>query len=850
DDLLPLAVKIDCKTVDHMPLPRPMYEIYVHGAEVEGIHLRGAKIARGGIRHSDRPDDFRTEILGLMKTQMMKNVVIVPEGSKGGFVPKKQVFSRKETLEEGKKQYKKFISALLSLTDNVIDGKVQSPDNLIIYDESDPYLVVAADKGTAHLSDTANEISEQHGFWLKDAFASGGKNGYDHKKIGITARGAWECVKLHFLELGKDIQKEPFRVVGIGDMAGDVFGNGMLLSDCIMLVGAFNHIHIFVDPNPDPKLSFAERQRLFTMPGSTWMDYDKKLISQGGGVFERSAKSILLSPKLKELLGTEIDEVNGEELIRLLMLCDADLLWNGGIGTYIKATTETSHQVGDPTNDMVRVNAEDLKFKVIGEGGNLGLTQKARIEFNINGGKINTDAIDNSGGVGISDREVNLKILLFEMLRLNIIKNIDERNQLMDDVSPEITRLTLKDNRQQSQIISMDNLRSKKNIRPFIDLIQYLSKIQLLDRRTENITNNNLLNQYAEKGIGVPRPDLAVLLSYTKMYFYKEIIKSKVLDDPNLDKIFMDYFPKQIFIKTKTTKIEHPLKREIIGTMLVNRTINQSGISILPIINNILGASSTEIIIVHSVLTHAFNFPLLREKIIKTIKTKDVHLAYQLLIKIENFILMNMIWVLVRYPSGDISFSLVEPFTRALNEYKEFFDKTLDDYDKAEYEVMLKNLIDSGVNEEIGIDIVQLEFIDDNLELAIMVEDTKLALSDLIGISKALEKDLHYKALKNHLFKLDPTSEWAIKHRGVLIKQLQFIKQSIFRYIVTQYHDFDSFQSGYEIFLNENSGDIRNYNVEFNDFIRTENIDLNGAAVLINTATNIINKMIDISRQQ
>ena len=454
------SIKMDSRNVEGMPAPRPMFEIYVHSNRLEGIHLRGGRVARGGIRWSDRHDDFRTEVLGLMQTQMLKNTIIVPVGSKGGFVLKGNVPAPPALDAHLIHRYSEYISGLLDVTDNIADGVILHPPEVVRHDDDDPYLVVAADKGTAHLSNTANSISIQYGYWLGDAFASGGATGYDHKEIGITARGAWECVKYHFRHLGMDIQKQPFTVCAIGDMSGDVFGNAMLLSKATKLVAAFNHMHIFIDPEPDVARSYRERERLFHLPRSSWMDYDRSAISEGGGVFDRSARAIRLNPQMRALLQLQGESASGEELVRRILTAPVDLLYNGGIGTYVKASNETDGDVGDRTNDRVRVNATEVRARVVGEGGNRGFTQMGRIEYWMRGGLINTDALDNSGGVDTSDHEVNLKILLDILVKKGIVKSKEERNQILAEMAEEVAALVLADNENQSRALSLDALRS------------------------------------------------------------------------------------------------------------------------------------------------------------------------------------------------------------------------------------------------------------------------------------------------------------------------------------------------------------------------------------------------------
>src|SRR5262249_20968148 len=481
------SIKVDSRKVEGMPSPRPLVEIYVHSPRLEGIHLRGGKVARGGIRWSDPHDDVRTAIPGLMKTQMVKNSIIVPVGSKGGFVLKGDVPGRPALDDYLIDRYREFVSGLLDVTDNRVDDTVIHPPEVVRWDDDDPYLVVAADKGTAHLSDTANSVSAQYGFWLGDAFASGGSAGYDHKKMGITARGAWECVKHHFRNLGIDVQKEPFTMAGIGDMSGDVFGNGALMSRATKLVAAFNHLHIFIDPDPDPARSFEERARLFALPRSGWRDYDASLISAGGGVFDRSAKAIPLSPPMKKLLDLEGSKASGEEVIRKILGARVDLLYNGGIGTYVKAKGESDVQVGDRANDRVRVNGQDVRARVVGEGGNLGFTQRGRLEYWARGGNLNTDAVDNSGGVDTSDHEVNIKILLDRLVKRGVIKGRSERNRILAEMTDEVAALVLADNHSQAMALSLDTLRSAQRYDEFVSLIDDMAGAGILNRADEAV---------------------------------------------------------------------------------------------------------------------------------------------------------------------------------------------------------------------------------------------------------------------------------------------------------------------------------------------------------------------------
>ncbi len=539
-----LSFKLDPERVPLLPLPRPRFEIFVYSPRVEGVHLRGGRVARGGLRWSDRREDFRTEVLGLMKAQMIKNALIVPVGSKGGFVVKRPPTEegREAIQNEGIACYRTFLSGLLDLTDNIVSGDLVAPDRVVRYDDDDPYLVVAADKGTASFSDIANDVSRAYGFWLGDAFASGGSKGYDHKEMGITARGAWESVKRHFRELGTDIQTTDFTVVGIGDMAGDVFGNGMLLSRHIKLVAAFNHVHVFIDPDPDPEASFVERKRLFELPRSSWRDYDKKLISAGGGVFSRTAKSVAISPQASEALGIEADELSPNELIRELLRAPVDLLWNGGIGTYVKASTETHGDAGDKANDALRIDGGELRCRVVGEGGNLGFTQRGRIEYALAGGAINTDAIDNVAGVNCSDHEVNIKILLDGLVADGDMTE-KQRNQLLAKMTDAVGERLLYASYTQTQAISLALAQAGPMIDVHARLIRHLEQVAGLNRELEYLPSEKTIGERKAAHEGLVAPELAVVMAYCKIRLYARLLESDLPEDPYLSHDLERYFP-------------------------------------------------------------------------------------------------------------------------------------------------------------------------------------------------------------------------------------------------------------------------------------------------------------------
>lgn len=598
-----LAFKLDSQKLDDLPLPRPFVEIFVYSPKVEGIHLRGGKVARGGLRWSDRKDDFRTEVLGLLKAQTVKNTVIVPVGSKGGFVVKTP--NPPNMAQEGVACYQTYINALLDITDNRKGEKIVPPTNVVRHDGNDPYLVVAADKGTAKFSDIANAISVERGFWLGDAFASGGSAGYDHKGMGITARGAWEAVKRHFRETGKDIQKEDFSVVGVGDMSGDVFGNGMLLSEHICLVGAFNHKHIFIDPTPDVAKSFKERKRMFNLPTSQWSDYDKKLISKGGGIYPRDAKTLTISKEAAALFNLPNTTVTPDDLLRAMLKAKVDLLWFGGIGTYVKSEEESHADAGDRANDSIRVNADEVRAQVVGEGANLGLTQRGRIAFAMKGGRINTDAIDNSAGVDTSDHEVNIKILLDAVMH-NTKMSIKERNALLARMTDDVAKLVLRDNYLQTEAITIAQSRAAELLPQHARLMLNLERTGLLNRKVEFLPDEEEIQNRLRSGQGLTRPELAVLMGYAKIALYDDLLASSLPDNPALEGDLFMYFPKALQEKYGDEIRSHRLRREIIATFTTNSVINRAGLHFISSMKEKTGRSAADIATSYSLVRDVY----------------------------------------------------------------------------------------------------------------------------------------------------------------------------------------------------------------------------------------------------
>ncbi len=646
-----LSFKLESAKVPELPEPRPLYEIFVYSPRVEGIHLRGGKVARGGLRWSDRMEDFRTEVLGLVKAQMVKNAVIVPVGSKGGFVLKAAppATDREATLKEGVECYKTFLRGLLDLTDNLVKGKVVPPPNVVRYDADDPYLVVAADKGTATFSDYANSISAEYGHWLGDAFASGGSAGYDHKKMGITAKGAWESVKRHFREMGIDTQTTDFTVAGVGDMSGDVFGNGMLLSTHIRLIAAFDHRHIFLDPQPDAATSHKERARLFALPRSSWDDYDKSLISAGGGVFPRTAKSIPLTPAIKTTLGLDpaLESMTPAELMRAILKAPVDLFYNGGIGTYVKASTQSHGEVGDRANDAIRIDGNALRCKVVAEGGNLGFTQLGRIEYAMQGGRLFTDAIDNSAGVDCSDHEVNIKILLNRATEAGEL-NEKQRNELLAAMTAEVGALVLKDNYFQTQALSVSGLHAHRVFDVHVALIRHLEKAGRLNRAVEYLPTEEDIAERKARKKGLTAPEGAVLLAYSKMELFDALVASDLVDDDYVAQALITYFPTPLQQKYREAMLRHPLKREIIATAIANGTVNRTG---SPFIHNLCvesGASIPEAVRCYILARDVFQIGALWHAIDALDNRIPAAIQSDMFFNIRRFVFRTTLWFLRR----------------------------------------------------------------------------------------------------------------------------------------------------------------------------------------------------------
>ena len=782
-----LSFKFDSAAVPELPLPRPYAEIFVYSPRVEGIHLRGGKVARGGLRWSDRHEDFRTEVLGLMKAQMVKNSVIVPVGSKGGFVVKRppQTGGREAFLAEGVECYKAYLRGLLDVTDNIVSGKVMPPLQVVRHDENDPYLVVAADKGTATFSDIANSVSAEYKFWLGDAFASGGSAGYDHKKMAITARGAWVSVVRHFSELGVDIDKQEFTVAGIGDMAGDVFGNGMLLSENLRLVAAFNHMHIFIDPNPNAKTSFKERQRLFNLPRSSWADYNAKLISAGGGIYERSAKSIPLSKEAQAALGISKSSLAPDELIRAILLAPVDLLWNGGIGTYVKAEDETHEQVGDRGNNAVRVNGNSLRCKIVGEGGNLGFTQKGRIEYARSGGSINTDAIDNSAGVDCSDHEVNIKIAFSgEMSKGKL--TVAARDKHLVAMTEEVAQLVLKDNMLQTQAISITQRRGFELLEAQARLMRRLERSGQLDRAVEFLPSEKQLAELRANQKGLTRPEIAVLLSYSKMVLYKDLLDSTLPDEPYFISDLKRYFPQAMQKNFESAIAAHPLRREIIATVATNSLVNRAGITFYFDIAEDMGASARDITAAYTVARDAFGLRGIWKAMEALGAEVPVGTKVEIYALLDKFLRRVSVWLL-RNVALPLSIDAISrDILPGVAEFEKHKTKLHSDTTLRAATKLSVRLQEQAVPKALAEQIASLELLESAFDVISVARESKAAILDVGKLYFELGARLRLGWLRISASRVQPASHWERMALGAIIGDVYDEQRRLTRAVLKQ----------------------------------------------------------------
>lgn len=770
-----ISVKFDPAKIPELPKPRPYREIFVYGPRVEGVHLRFGPVARGGLRWSDRREDFRTEVLGLVKAQMVKNTVIVPVGAKGGFFVKKPPIGgdRDAQLAEGISCYRMFINGLLDITDNLVDGAVKHPSDVVRHDADDPYLVVAADKGTATFSDIANSVSEEHGFWLGDAFASGGSQGYDHKGMGITAKGGWESVKRHFRALGRDSQSQDFTCVGIGDMSGDVFGNGMLLSRHIRLLAAFDHRHIFLDPNPDAAVSFAERERLFNVPRSSWEDYNKSLITAGGGVYPRSAKQIPVSPEVRAVLGIAdgVEQMTPNELMNAILKAPVDLLWNGGIGTYVKASTETHADCGDRANNGLRINGKELRAKIVGEGGNLGMTQKGRIEAAMNGVLLNTDFIDNSAGVDTSDHEVNIKILLNDVLASNEL-TVPARNTLLAEMTDEVGQLVLRDNYLQNQAISLMERMSVSRLGSKQHFIRTLESQGLLDRGLEYLPSDAEFAERKARGQGLTRPELSILLSYSKIVLFNQLLDSDVPEDAYLSRELVRYFPKPLQERYKSHMERHRLRREIIATAVTNSMVNRMGATFVMRMQEDTGETPAQIAKAYSIAREVLD----TRSLWTAIEALDgkVHGDQQIdaMLRIWNLMRALTRWLL-NLPGERLDIAqAVAKYGAGFTTLRAKLNDVMSDSDRqaatADRERWLKAGFDAALAEQLS----SLNTLASALDIIEVSHERKLPVDAVAQVYFGLGEALSLKWLMQKIEELPVEGRWHAHARGVLRDEL------------------------------------------------------------------------------
>ncbi|MFE6384157.1 NAD-glutamate dehydrogenase [Streptomyces roseolus] len=777
-----VSMKFDPQAIPDLPAPRPAFEIWVYSPRVEGVHLRFGKVARGGLRWSDRREDFRTEILGLVKAQMVKNTVIVPVGAKGGFVAKQlpdPAVDRDAWLAEGIASYKTFISALLDITDNLVAGEVVPPVDVVRHDEDDTYLVVAADKGTATFSDIANGVAESYGFWLGDAFASGGSAGYDHKGMGITARGAWESVKRHFRELGHDTQTEDFTVVGVGDMSGDVFGNGMLLSEHIRLVAAFDHRHIFIDPNPDAATSYAERRRLFELPRSSWADYDASLLSAGGGIHPRTAKSIPVNAHMRAALGIEdgVTKLTPAELMKAILQSPVDLLWNGGIGTYVKSSVESNADVGDKANDAIRVDGQDVRAKVVGEGGNLGATQLGRIEFarsggpERTGGKINTDAIDNSAGVDTSDHEVNIKILLNGLVAEGDM-TVKQRNKILAEMTDEVGRLVLRNNYAQNTALANAVAQSPSLLHAHQRFMRRLGRDGALDRSLEFLPNDRQIRELLGTDKGLSQPELAVLLAYTKITVADELIGTGLPDDPYLAGLLHAYFPTLLREKFGEAVDNHALRREIITTVLVNDTVNTGGSTFLHRLREETGASLEEIVRAQTAARAIFRLSEVWDAVEALDNTVPAEVQTRMRLHSRRLVERGTRWLLNNRPQPIAIGETIEFFAERVDQVWRQLPQLLRGSDAEWYQSILDELTGFGVPEELAVRVAGFSSAFPTLDIVAIADRTDKDPLAVAEVYYDLADRLRITDLMDRIIELPRADRWQSMARASIREDL------------------------------------------------------------------------------
>ncbi|SNX61616.1 glutamate dehydrogenase (NAD) [Streptomyces sp. TLI_55] len=839
-----VSMKFDPQAIPDLPAPRPAFEIWVYSPRVEGVHLRFGKVARGGLRWSDRREDFRTEILGLVKAQMVKNTVIVPVGAKGGFVAKQlpdPSVDREAWLAEGIASYKVFISALLDITDNMVAGEVVPPADVVRHDEDDTYLVVAADKGTATFSDIANGVAESYNFWLGDAFASGGSAGYDHKGMGITARGAWESVKRHFRELGVDTQTEDFTVVGIGDMSGDVFGNGMLLSEHIRLVAAFDHRHIFIDPKPDAATSYAERRRVFELPRSSWADYNAELISAGGGVFPRTAKAIPLNAHIREALGIEgkVSKMTPADLMKAILKAPVDLLWNGGIGTYVKSSAESHADVGDKANDPIRVDGADLRVKVVGEGGNLGLTQLGRIEFALHGGKINTDAIDNSAGVDTSDHEVNIKILLNGLVTEGDM-TVKQRNKLLAEMTDEVGRLVLRNNYAQNTAIANALAQSKDMLHAQQRFMRHLVREGHLDRALEFLPTDRQIRERLSNGQGLTGPETAVLLAYTKITVSDELLHTSLPDDPYLRTLLDAYFPTALHEQFAEQMHSHPLAREIITTVLVNDTVNTGGTTYLHRLREETGASLEEIVRAQTAARAIFRSAAVWDGVEALDNRVEAAVQTRIRLHSRRLVERGTRWLLNNRPQPLQLAETVEFFSERVEQVWSQLPKLLKGADLEWYQRIYDELSGAGVPDELATRVAGFSSAFPTLDIVSVADRNGKEPLDVAEVYYDLADRLHITQLMDRIIELPRADRWQSMARASIREDLYAAHAAVTADILAVGNGTSTPEQRFKAWEEKNAAILGRARTTLDEIQSSETFDLANLSVAMRTMRTLL----------
>lgn len=818
-----VSIKFLPEEIPEMPLPVLKYEVFVYSPRVEGIHLRGGKVARGGLRWSDRPEDFRTEVLGLVKAQQVKNTVIVPVGAKGGFVAKQlPTGDRDAFFEEGKNCYRIFIRGLLDIADNIVEGEIVHARDVVRYDEDDTYIVVAADKGTATFSDIANSISAEYNFWLGDAFASGGSVGYDHKKMGITASGAWQSVKRHFREIGVDCQTTDFTCVGIGDMAGDVFGNGMLQSEHTKLVGAFNHMHIFVDPNPNPVTTYEERKRLFNMPRSSWTDFDKSLISEGGGIFERSAKSIDLTPQMQKLIGSQKKSMAPTELIRALLMAEVDLIWNGGIGTYVKSSKESDADVGDRANDALRINGADMRTVIMGEGGNLGMTQLGRIEYASRGGRINTDFIDNVGGVSCSDNEVNIKIFLNGLVNQGKLTR-EQRDEMLFEMTEDVRQFVLTDAKRQTQSMSVTSLRGADQIKEIQRFIQQLERDGKLDRAIEFLPSDDELADRIAKGKGFTRPELAVLSAYGKMVLKDEFAIDAIAQDPFHAKELVKSFPAMLGEKFAADMEDHPLRTEIIATKLANNIVNDMGPNFVQRKQEATGATPAEIAAAYAISREMFEAHTIRAEVEALDNKIPADVQNKILFQVRRMVRRTSRWFLRHKNPALVGIEAhIEFYKKAFDDLRANALDYMADEEAAEIKAEIQKLEDQGVPAALAKQVGLLSTTFSAMDIAEIADNTKQEISTVAGIYYRLGANVELHWFLQQVNAQPTTNHWQALARAAFREELDWQQRALTTTVLNFADQAKTPADMLDLWLEENSTYIARWKHMLVDFKTTK----------------------------